>query len=57
MKSKYDPNIHTNGRVDVDMGRIVAKGYTKEGAYFQTSTVRAGFDKKTGKMYSIFGIK
>nr|WP_282551008.1 hypothetical protein [Providencia rettgeri] len=53
----YDPNIHTNGRVDVDMGRIVAEGYTKEGEYFQTSTVRAGFDKKTGKMYSIFGIK
>ncbi len=41
----YDPNIHTNGRVDVDMGRIVAEGYTKEGEYFQTSTVRAGFDK------------
>ncbi len=32
------------------------EGYTKEGEYFQTSTVRAGFDKNR-KMYSIFGIK
>ncbi|MDX7988921.1 hypothetical protein FE392_16590 [Xenorhabdus sp. 12] len=54
----YNPEIHKTGRVDFDMGKTVSEGYKKGGKeYFETSTVRAGFDKKTGKIYSIFGIE
>ncbi|WP_223281879.1 S-type pyocin domain-containing protein [Xenorhabdus griffiniae] len=54
----YNPEIHKTGRVDFDMGKVVSEGYKKGGKeYFETSTVRAGFDKKTGKIYSIFGIE
>ncbi|WP_275360866.1 RHS repeat-associated core domain-containing protein, partial [Xenorhabdus bovienii] len=55
--SLYDPKIHKTGKVDFDMGRIVADGYKEGGKeYFRTSVVRVGFNRTTGKMYSIFGI-
>lgn len=38
------------------MGRVVAEGYNKNGEYFETSVVRAAFDKRTGELYSIFGV-
>ncbi len=49
--------IHKDGFVELNMGRIIAEGYTKDGEYFQTTIVRAGFDRKSGEMYSIYGIK
>ncbi|PHM36943.1 hypothetical protein Xmau_04093 [Xenorhabdus mauleonii] len=54
----YNPEIHKTGRVDFDMGKTVSEGYKKGGKeYFETSVIRAGFDKKTGKIYSIFGVE
>ncbi len=54
---EYDPKIHTNGKVDFDMPQTVAEGYKMGGEeYFNTRRVRASFNTKTGKMYSIFGI-
>nr|ELR5042366.1 hypothetical protein [Providencia stuartii] len=53
----YNPMIHKDGFVEVNMGRIIAEGYTKDGEYFQTTIVRAGFDRKSGEMYSISGVK
>ncbi|MBD2786697.1 hypothetical protein ID849_18835, partial [Xenorhabdus sp. 3] len=56
--SSYDPNIHKDGKVEFDMGRAVSEGYEEGGKeYFKTTKVKAGFSKKTGRMYSIFGVK
>lgn len=52
-----NPKIHTNGKVDFDMPQTVAEGYKMGGEeYFNTRRVRASFNTKTGKIYSIFGI-
>ncbi|MFB0771998.1 hypothetical protein [Proteus cibi] len=53
----YDPEINKSGKFDFNMGRIVAEGYNKEGEYFETSVVRAAFDRRTGELYSIFGVE